>query len=391
MKKGPGSGARVTKDSLNHVLDSEGKQKLCKCPLHRNEGKGILLPKILFRMQRGSKDGAQHMCYDGKTLIDSYSHTLKRLQLLSVVDDEKAFGILNSFDKKYDELINNIKIIIKRILSLKNENNLNKNEFKLYLLTKLDEELKTNATGFYDVKLNPDEKIDFNKILQNKFTSEILNKMEITQSKWTKGHLVLDSKDQKLYPVEDFVFNVSKKRELYTVNEEKTPYRINVHNTRAKGQRSSTLRGEKYLACGEYTEANRAMKKLGNLNKNIHADHIIPLAVGGIHDERNLRAIDGKENIKKKDKLTPEGFEMLKKDVTFLSKWHREVFEKHKHQGLEVVWEYLKNSVFELRKNVINLEFEQKFSFIQKVYPHYKESQIKRIIKKHFTEYEDRF
>ena len=389
MKKGPGSGARVTKDSLNHVLDSEGKQKLCKCPLHRNEGKGILLPKIKFKMQRGSKDGAQHMCAEGKTLIDSISHTLKRLQLLCVVDERKAFEILNSFDNKYNELINNIKAIINNTLKLKNTNKLSNNEFKLYLLTKLDEELKTNATGFYDIKLKSEDKIDFNKILQKKFTSTILNKMELTQAGWTEGHLVLDSKDQKLYPVEDFVFNVSKKRELYTVNEELTPYRINVHNTRAKGQRSSTLRGEKYLACGEYTEANRAMKKLGNQNKNIHADHIIPLAAGGIHDERNLRALDGKENIKKKDKLTEEAFVILKNDVSFLSKWHREVFEKHKHQGLEVVWEYLKNSVFKLRENVINLHSEEKFNFIQKVYPHYKESQIKRIIKKHFTEHED--
>jgi hypothetical protein len=382
-----GSHNRKSSESLKHVLQSEGKLKLCKCPLHRNNGKGTMVSQTKFK--RHTLSGVQGMCAEGKTLIDSFSHTLKRLQLLSVVDEERVFEILNDFDKKYDELVNNIKIIIKRILTLKNVNNLNKNEFKLYLLTKLDEELKTNATGFYDVKIKPEEKIAFNKILQNKFTSEVLNKMKITQAKWTKGHLVLDSKDQKLYPVEDFVFNVSKKRELYTVKEELTPYRINVHNTRAKGQRSSTLRGEKYLACGEYTEANRAMKRLGNQNKNIHADHIIPLAAGGIHDERNLRALDGKENIKKKDKLTQEGFEILKKDVSFLSKWHRDVFEKHKHQGLEVVWEYLKNSVAELRKNVINLNFEEKFGFIQKVYPQYKESQIKRIIKKHFTEYED--
>lgn len=382
-----GSHNRKSSDSLKHVLESEGKLKLCKCPLHRNKGNGTMVPQTKFK--RHTLAGVQGMCAEGKTLIDSISHTLKRLQLLCVVDERKAYELLNSFDNKYDELINNIKAIINNTLKLKNTNKLPNNEFKLYLLTKLDEELKTNATGFYDIKLKPEDKIDFNKILQKKFTSTILNKMELTQAGWTEGHLVLDSKDQKLYPVEDFVFNVSKKRELYTVNEELTPYRINVHNTRAKGQRSSTLRGEKYLACGEYTEANRAMKKLGNQNKNIHADHIIPLAAGGIHDERNLRALDGKENIKKKDKLTEEAFVILKNDVSFLSKWHREVFEKHKHQGLEVVWEYLKNSVFELRENVINLHSEEKFNFIQKVYPHYKESQIKRIIKKHFTEHED--
>ncbi len=382
-----GSHNRKSSDSLKHVLESEGKLKLCKCPLHRNNGNGTMVSQTKFK--RHTLSGVQGMCAEGKTLIDSISHTLKRLQLLCVVDEIKTFEILNSFDKKYDELINNIKNIIKRILLLKNLNNLPENEFKLFVLTKFDDELKTNSIGFYDVKLTPEDKIEFNKILQKKFTSEILNKMKITQARWTEGHLVLDSKDNKLYPVEDFIFNVSKKRELYTLNEELTPYRINVHNTRAKGQRSSTLRGEKYLACGEYTEANRAMKRLGNQDKNIHADHIIPLAAGGIHDERNLRALDGKENIKKKDKLTEEAFEILKKDVSFLSKWHREVFEKHKHQGLEVVWEYLKDSVFNLRKNVINLEIEEKYYFIQKVYPHYKESQIKRIIKKHFTEYED--
>jgi hypothetical protein len=39
---------------------------------------------------------------------------------------------------------------------------------------------------------------------------------------------------------------------LYDPQKQITPYRVNVHNTRAKGGRSSTLRGEKYLADGEY-------------------------------------------------------------------------------------------------------------------------------------------
>lgn len=382
-----GSHNRKSNESLKHVKDSVGKYKLCKCPLHRNKGAGTLIEQTKFK--RHKKAGVQGMCAEGKTLIDSFSHTLKRLQLLAVVDINDAKTILNEFEAKYSLLIDNIMQIIVNVLNTPKPYRLSTNEFKLFLLTRLDEELKTNATGFYDVDLTATEKIEFNTILQKKFTNTILRKMEKTQDEWTKGHLVLDSKDKKLYPVEDFVFNVSKKRELYYANEELTPYRINVHNTRAKGQRSSTLRGEKYLACGQYTEANREMKKLGKQNKNIHADHIVPLALGGIHDPRNLRPLDSKENIKKKDKLTPEVFELLKRDVTLLSKWHRDKFEKYKNQGIELMWEILNSSVEDLRKKVINLNHEEKFKFISEVYPHYKESQIKRIIKKHFTEYED--
>ncbi len=175
-----GSHNRKSSDSLKHVLESEGKLKLCKCPLHRNKGNGTMVPQTKFK--RHTLAGVQGMCADGKTLIDSISHTLKRLQLLCVVDERKAFEILNSFDNKYDELINNIKAIINNTLKLKNTNKLSNNEFKLYLLTKLDEELKTNATGFYDIKLKPEDKIDFNKILQKKFTSVILNKMELCKA-----------------------------------------------------------------------------------------------------------------------------------------------------------------------------------------------------------------
>lgn len=389
MKKGPGSAARVTKDELEYAKSCLGKVKLCKCPLHRNNGKGVELPKEKFKMQRSAKDGSQHMCYDGKTLIDSYSHMLNRLQLLAIVDIKEVKDILDNADNIFIGITKKIKSIICEVLRMPNKDKLSEKEFKLFLLTQLDKKLRTKKTGFYDVDLKPKDKFRFNEHLKSSFTIQRLTKMEIEQDKWTQGGYVRDSKDGKLYPVENFIFNVSKKREYYAVNEKSTPYRINVHNTLAKGQRGSTMRAEKYLASGDYREANETMKILGNKNKNIHADHIIPLALGGIHDKKNLVALGGKENIYKKDKLTLEAFNLLKSDHSYLSDWLHEIFKANKNQSIEYVWAILKNSVQEKREQVKNMPDNDKFKHISNFYPHYKESQIKRIIKKHFTEYED--
>ena len=385
MKKGPGSGARDTKNALEYAKSCRGKSKLCKCALHRNKGNGTLLDKIKFKMKRGSIDGAQHWCYEGKTLIDSYSHMLKRLQLLAVVDIKEVNDILKKADNDFIELTQNIKNIISEVLQIPNEQKLDKNEFKLFLLTCLDKKLKTKATGFYDVDLKPKDKFRFHEYLKSSFSYKRLLKMESEQDKWTQGGYILDSKDGKLYPVENFIFNASKKREYYAGNKKITPYRINIHNTLAKGQRSSTQRAEKYLASGDYTEANRYMKELGDGNKNTHADHIIPLALGGVHDKKNLRSLNARENIYKKDKLIPEAFDLLKGDLSYLSVWLHEVFKANKNESREHVEIVLKHAIYEKREEVKKMDNALKFKYISVHYPHYKESEIEKIIKKHFN------
>jgi 5-methylcytosine-specific restriction endonuclease McrA len=368
-------------------MGSKHKTKLCKCPLHRNGGAGVILPQTKFK--RHGSDGVQGMCAEGKTLIDSYSHMLKRLQLLAVVDKKEAFNLLSQAGPQFKILTDRIYEIIELTLATPNSDNLNPSEYKLFLLTELDKTLKTEKSGFYDAPISPDTKIAFNEYLKTAFTPDRLDLMEEAQSNWTEGCYILDSKDGKLYPIEDFVFNVSKKRELYDKDGVLTPYRVNIHNTRTKGSRSSTLRGERYLADGEYTEANRHMKLLGNSDKNIHADHIVPLALGGIHDVRNLQPLNGKENIYKKDKLLPYALEMLKKDITYLSHWHHDAFVSVKDEPIEIIQEKLKSSVDSLLKKVLDLAEHEKFDFISKVYPTYKDSQVDRIIRKHFSDTND--
>jgi hypothetical protein len=329
------------------------------------------------------------MCAEGKTLIDSYSHMLKRLQLLVTASPGIERTVFRDFDQKYAPIVQNILGIINSVFREARQKKLNENKQKLTILTKLDKKLKTLATGFYDVDLSAKEKKNFHEMLKNIFTPDRLELMEVAQAKWTKGGYVLDSKDQKLYPVEEYVFNVSKKREFYDSNKKLTPYRINVHNTRSIGGRSSTLRGERYLADGEYTEANRRMKEIGKGNKNIHADHIIPLALGGIHDAKNLRPLPGRENIYKKDKLTKEGFSLLLNDKSYLSRQHWRVFDKYKKDGLEVVQEALRNSVRQQTLSIIAMNEKNKIVHLRGVYPAYKKSQIERIIRKHFTNYDD--
>lgn len=325
------------------------------------------------------------MCAEGKTLIDSYSHQLKRLQLLAVAEPEEVEVAFSKFEKKYEPLISNIKNVIKRVLAEPKPKDIPASEYKLWLLTELDRKLKTKDTNFYDINLTASEKIEFNEFLKKIFTPERLERMEQAQAVWTTGGYVLDSKDGRLYPVEGYTFNVSKKREFYGSDKKLTPYRINVHNTRAKGGRGATLRGERYLADGEYTEANRRMKEIGLTDKTMHADHFVPLALGGIHDARNLQPLPGIENIYKKHKLTIKAFELLKQDITHLSRQHHAVFNRYKDEGLEVVQEALRDSVNKAHRKILAMDEDEKIAFLQKKYPTYKESQIRRIIRKHFT------
>jgi hypothetical protein len=373
---------RDTEKSFEHAINSQGQYKICKCPLHYNKGKGTKVS--LTKFKRHSISGVQGMCAEGKTLIDSYSHQLKRLQLYFICFPNQINIAFKTIPKKYNYIIDKIIEITNSVLTIKNSKKLSPINFQLYKITLLDEKLKTKATGFYEADLSIDDKYNFNAILINFFNEDTKQKIDEIQNSWTIGCYVKDSKDGKLYPVDEFPFNFSKKRELYDSNKKLTPYRINVHNTRAKGQRSSTLRGEKYLADGHYTEANRMMKEIGNRNKLIHADHIIPLALGGIHDVKNLQKLTRTENIYKKDKLTLQAFELLLEDINYLSKWHHPVFIEYINQPIEIIEQALKKSVLDFRNKIKKMSIKKKKTFIQNVYKNYKESQIDRIIKKHF-------
>ncbi len=377
-----GSHNRDSSKSYEFAMDSIGKFKTCKCPLHYNKGNGTEVELTKFRRH---KVGNQGMCADGKTLIDSYSHQLKRLQLWFTVDEKIIETVFISFPKKYTLLTNKIKKLVIKVLQEKYTGSTT--NIKLQKLTKLDYEIKTKATGFYEVDLTEKEKYEFNELLKNLLTDEIKEVLYTTQLSWIKGCYVLDSKDSKLYPVEEFGFNISKKRELYDENKNLTAFRINVHNTRAKGQRSSTLRAEQYLADGQYTEANRMMKAIGKQNKKIHADHIVSLRLGGIHDVRNLQELNSTDNIYKKDKLTKQALELIQVDITYLSRWHWKVYKQNATKPREVIEVILKKSVDDFRKKIINLSHKKKFEFIANFYPTYKNSQVERIIKKYFTKF----
>ena len=378
-----GSHHRDSTKSYDFVMDSIGKFKICKCPIHYNFDNGTEVSLTKFRRQGDSNQG---MCAEGKTLIDSYSHQLKRLQLLFTVDESAVETIFNNFPKQFNRLTKNIKKIVTTTLraNYKGSNKI----IKLQKLTALDKYLKTKETGFYEIDLREKDKYYFNELIKSIFTDELKHKLYNEQLNWIKGCYVLDSKDSVLYPVEEFGFNISKKRELYDANKILTPYRINVHNTRAKGQRSSTLRAEKYLADGQYTEANRMMEKIGKKNNKIHADHIVPLRLGGIHDIINLQELTSVENIYKRDKLKKQALELIQKDITYLSHWHWEAYKKNVDKPIEIIEVILKKSVDDFRKKIIVLSDTEKINFISNFYPTYKAAQIKRIIKKHFENLE---
>ena len=95
------------------------------------------------------------------------------------------------------------------------------------------------------------------------------------------------------------------------------------------------------------------------------------------------------ENIYKKDKLVDYALELLKRDISYLSRWHHDAFNSVREEPIELIQEILKSSVFNIRKKVIDLNEEDKVKYISKFYPTYKDSQIRRIIIKHFTKEDD--
>jgi len=66
------------------------------------------------------------------------------------------------------------------------------------------------------------------------------------------------------------------------------------------------MRRSKQVACAGWSRAQEAGLCLGSdIGKRMHADHIIPLRAGGIHDARNFQPLCSACNLKKTDLIDP--------------------------------------------------------------------------------------
>jgi hypothetical protein len=410
-KKGGGSHQRDTNLAIESIENNLGKFKKCICPIHYNDGKGTFINADEFNRCGDSKDGLQAMCAIGKTQIDRFSHNLKRLltcvAFYPEIIDNLLYGInekisanikeiivnnininVNNTDPNYIYLFDQLSIIFNNAFTVEqiHEKTI-KNLSILYRLHNLEKVLKSKNVGLYSagLSLNDLERIDSiikektNKILNEKLRNDILDV--------AMGFFTIESKDNNIfYEADSCPVNFSKLNDLYDKDKNKTIFKLNIHNTKEKGQRASTDRAYSYLADGNFTEANRYMKEIGQKNKKIHADHMVALRLGGIHDQLNLTPLSDSENLKKKDRLPTEIFLKLTNNLTLLSEYHRvKIVDWIKlNYNLILIEKMLRRSVEEQIIMVKNLPYVDKEKFLKKKYPYLKSDKIERLIKKYF-------
>jgi hypothetical protein len=425
--KGGGSHQRCTKKALESAFNAENIILNCKCPFHYNNGIGTEIKAVEFNRCSKSNTGYQNMCASGKTEIDSFSHKLKRilsivaflsndLDSVSSIIERIFHGIDNikikknilklildnikfsfELDENYEYILKQLLIIYDGDFSINEIEKISLSNFNiLKKINILDTCLKSKNIDLYKLGLSLNELKDINKnILEN--TNKI-QKLEFLNSKITevsKGFYIKESKkvkDSIYYDADTVSINFSKLNNLYfervednKVYYKKSIFKLNIHNTREKGQRTSTDRSYSYLSDGNFIEANRHMKKIGQNNKKIHVDHIVPLRLGGIHDAINLTPLIDIENIKKKDKLTEEAYELLKNNLYLISEYHREKLLMciNLNYDIRLTEQVLRDSVEEQILFVKSLSNEDKIYFLNKKY-YLKKEKIERLIRKYF-------
>lgn len=421
-KRGGGSHQRDTNKAILSAINAKNLKLNCKCPIHYNDGKGTEIDASNFNRCSKSSTGYQGMCASGKTEIDSFSHKLKRILTIASFSSnmkelnyilEKIFDDIDSpikkniidiinknikfsfeLDDDYQYIYNQYIEIYKNYYNLNEITNLSlKNFFILSRIKILESKLKSKSVGLYTSKINLKDFQNINKkLLENTNKIKLEENIDDKIKKLSTGFFIVESKDGEnkiFYDADSMSINFSKLNDLYFSiegNYKKSKFKLNLHNTKEKGQRTSSDRAYSYLADGDFIEANRYMRDIGQNNKKIHADHMIALRIGGIHDISNLSPLSDYSNLKKKDKLIESYFEKLKENINLLSEYHREKFIKYVENGynIKLIEVLLKKSVEEQIEFIKKMSYNDKIIYLKNKYPYLNNNKLNRIIRKYF-------
>lgn len=315
-----------------------GLSKACSCPIHRKKGIPTLVGSELFN---GQGNGLQSMCRTGKRLLDSYKHKMNSWKLLFIFD--KLTNTSNMELIKNNFKNSNSFLFYDRFIEISNEclSKITSKElsYKFFEFITLFDQIVGNRKNSLLVRMNI-----YDSNLSEKEFEEVIEDADLNNSLEKETlRLVIELHDKfcdelNLFSIESsnkslkhhsvFKTTLSKIRELY--HEDGSPFIINKmhvrgHKFNTASKTSIDNRVERYFSDGDYKEAN---KKVNEINlKNLSADHIWPISLGGKHDISNLEEMSLINNIKKRNNISIELVERVKLNPDlFISKRYINIF-----------------------------------------------------------------
>jgi hypothetical protein len=378
-----GSQNKDSKVAFDHAIKSIGNFRKCNGIFHKGYSNGELVPAEDFKRMG---DGYQSFCSECDQARQNFQKTLKRLAAIIMVNH--LFRI--NLPKKYiklNKLINN---------KIKNAIKLSTNPIKIYTsLVEGKNKLTVKELGFYKNEYSVSEKKEIITIISEKIRNSE-NDKKISDFIKSKGDefKFKCSMCKRFILVSEVQPNISQSRDIFDLENKPTNLKLPLHNMCTPcmtGNRAESIRHFKFLCDGRFVEATRKMTEIGKnyQGKNIHADHIVPLRLGGKHDPDNIRPFEGKENIKKKDKITKEALEyLIDNDIEFetlLTSWYVPEYKKYFDFRVKVIEACLRNIVDKKRFALKKLSLEEKEKELKRLYPFLSKKEIDRIIRKCFT------
>lgn len=348
---GPGSHNRNTHKAMEHLTKSVNLSAPCGCLLHKDaQGQPTLLSKTAFNRQ-GS--GIQSMCRDGKTLIDGIKHQFWRAAHAILLDAIAA----GTFDTPTWATILTMPTVppagLATLRAVRRDPAIQAFErslatatttFTLYLHASrvLERTLTLKNLGLYSLGFANEAtaKSAWDALVTTLKSITSIAQLNTHAARFSamvgaddQRYLVKESARKGTYhPAEALARNWSKMNTLYVMdpngNVVDSGLRGPFHNTMMKangdgvGDRAVRLltemrRNEGPTEVRAFIKANRA--------PGMHADHIIPLALGGRHTSSNLAFVAASVNLDKSDTLTyeayaqvmgqPEGWSMVNGDA----------------------------------------------------------------------------
>lgn len=378
-----GSQNKDSKIAFEHAVKSIGKFLVCNGIFHKGYQGGDHVPADDFK--RMGKE-YQAFCSECDQARQNFQKTLKRFAAIIMVDESFRLILPEKYERLNRIINNKINSAIKS----------STNPIEVYTcLVEGKEKLTVKELGFYKTDYSVSEKKELIKIISEEVRNDENDKKvsEFIESVGSKFKFKC-SMCEKYILVSEVQPNISQSRDIFDLENKPTNLKLPLHNMCSncmRGNRAESIRHFKFLCNGRFVEATRKMTEIGKEyhGRNMHADHIVPLRLGGKHDPENIRPFGGKENIAKKDKLTKEAIEYLINNEidfeTLLTDWYVPDYKKYSDARVKVIEACLRNIVDKKRFSLKKLPLEKKEKELKRLYPFLSKKEIDRIIRKCFS------
>jgi hypothetical protein len=378
-----GSQNRDSGLAYHHAVNSIGKKRKCIGIFHKGYPKGELVESSLFKRQG---TGYQAFCSDCDQARQNLQKTLKRLAAIILANKKYRIKLLSDF-REQEKLINSkIDTVVKSVSKdidvythlVVGKKKFTIKELKLYENNMSVERKKSLIANINDIVRNSQ-----NDLLVRKKVKKI-----------GEDFTCMCSMCKSFLSVLNVNSNISQSRDVFDLNNKPTGYKLPLHNICEQcstGSRAEAIRHYKYLCSGNFIKASKEMTLIGKRykSKDIDADHILPLRLGGKHDPLNIRPFPKKKNIEKRDNLTSEVISFIEEKKipfkTLLSDWYHTAYDSVKKENIKVVESALRFAVDQKRSGIRNLSRKKQKEELLKLYPTLSNKELERIIRKCFA------